>query len=209
MKIVLTDPQSEFRQALRKLLENAGHELVGECADGVEALRLVQEKAPQVLVLDINTPLLNGFEMARVIRKRELPTEVMVLAIFRDDTSVLEAFRNGIKAFVNKARVANELLLALRELDAGKTYLSPGVTDLVFKASQPAVQTHGSGLLTPTERQILQHMVEDSPVADIAKSLNLTLQLVEAHRRDSMSKLQVSGVGGLIRHLVREGSLKS
>lgn len=202
MKIILTDPQFEFRKALRQLLENAGHELVGECADGIEALRLVHEKEPHVLVLDINTPLLNGFKMAKAIRKRELPTDVMVLAIFRDDTAVLEAFRNGIKAFVNKARVANELLVALRELDLGKTYLSPDVADLVIKSSQP-FKMIGS-LLTPTERQILQHMVDDFSLPDITSGLNLTIPMVEAHRRDNMSRLQVSSAGGFIRQVVHD-----
>lgn len=202
MKIILTDPQFEFRKALRQLLENAGHELVGECADGIEALRLVHEKEPHVLVLDINTPLLNGFKMAKAIRKRELPTDVMVLAIFRDDTAVLEAFRNGIKAFVNKARVANELLVALRELDLGKTYLSPDVADLVIKSSQP-FKMIGS-LLTPTERQILQHMVDDFSLPDITRGLNLTIPMVEAHRRDNMSRLQVSSAGGFIRQVVHD-----
>lgn len=202
MKIILTDPQFEFRKALRQLLENAGHELVGECADGIEALRLVHEKEPHVLVLDINTPLLNGFEMAKAIRKRELPTDVMVLAIFRDDTAVLEVFRNGIKAFVNKARVANELLVALRELDLGKTYLSPDVADLVIKSSQP-FKMIGS-LLTPTERQILQHMVDDFSLPDITSGLNLTIPMVEAHRRDNMSRLQVSSAGGFIRQVVHD-----
>jgi len=202
LKIILTDPQFEFRKALRQLLENAGHELVGECADGIEALRLVHEKEPHVLVLDINTPLLNGFEMAKAIRKRELPTDVMVLAIFRDDTAVLEVFRNGIKAFVNKARVANELLVALRELDLGKTYLSPDVADLVIKSSQP-FKMIGS-LLTPTERQILQHMVDDFSLPDITSGLNLTIPMVEAHRRDNMSRLQVSSAGGFIRQVVHD-----
>jgi DNA-binding NarL/FixJ family response regulator len=208
VKILLTDPHPQFRQGLRTLLELGGYSVVGEASDGVEALRMVEKERPDVLVLDINTPLLNGFEIAREIRKRRLDTKLVVLAIFRDDTSVMEAFRAGVNGFVDKARTATDLVVALEKLESGKLFLSPNVTDLLVKPVQRSPARAGTAL-TNAEQGILQGLIGDRTTADIASELGLPVHSVESSRADIMRKLQVSNIGGMLRHAVRHGLLKS
>ena len=204
MKIVLADPDTGLRQELRTLLEASACAVVGETANGVEALRLVDKLMPAVLVLEFNTPLLSACEVAREIRKRGLPTLVAVLSSFKGDGCVRESFRAGIRAYVNKARVATELMPALHKLEKGKYYLSPGVTDLVVNSAlSPALR--GNKVLTAVETELLEGVANDMSATDLAKQLNLSLQQLDTSRTAIMHKLQICNVGGLVRHAVRQG----
>jgi DNA-binding NarL/FixJ family response regulator len=193
-----------MRQDLRKLLEASACDVAGETADGADALRLVEKLMPAVLVLEFNTPLLGACEVAREIRKRGLPTLVAVLSSFKDDGCVREAFRAGIRAYVNRATVATELMPALRKLEKGKYYLSPGVTDRVVKSAlSPAVCDNK--ILTAVEMELLEGVAKDMPASDLAKQMNISLQQLDTSRTTIMQKLRISNVGGLVRHAVRQG----
>lgn len=208
MKIMIVDPQVAFRECLRAILEREGFTITGEAGDGAEALRQVGDAVPDIVVLDMNAPLLSAVDVTREIRKRGLPTKVVALVVFKDAMSVMEAFRAGIKAYVLKADIMTDLVLAIRKLHTGNSYLSPGVTELVVKK-----YLHHKGpdtcTLTPREAEILQLIAHDSPVAEIAKQLDLTIQVVEAHRTAMMDKIKASSISGLVRHAVRQGYIRA
>ncbi|MEY4640385.1 MAG: hypothetical protein RLZZ227_379 [Pseudomonadota bacterium] len=205
VKVVLAEPNAVLRQAFREIIEAASCELAGEAVDGAEALILVDSHNPDVVVMDINTPALNGFEMAREIANRGLSSKVVALAIFKDDITVLEAFRAGIRAFVNKAQVATDLLPALRRVREGKYFLSPVISGLAMKTAPQ--QRPNTEALTPAELAILKLVVQDSSAAAIGLKLGLSLPSVESHRLNIMRKLHASNVGSLIRHALRHGAI--
>jgi DNA-binding NarL/FixJ family response regulator len=205
VKVVLAEPNAVLRQAFREILESACCEVVGESMDGTEALALVDAQNPDVVVMDINTPTLNGFEMAREVSSRGLATRVVALAIFKDDITVLEAFRAGIRAFVNKAQVATDLLPALRRVREGKYFLSPAISGLAMKTAPQ--QRPDSEALTPAELAILKLVVQDSSAAAIGLKLGLSQPSVESHRLNIMRKLHASNVGSLIRHALRHSAV--
>lgn len=205
---MIVDPHLAFREGLRVILKREGFAISGEAGDGAEALRQIENIAPDIVVLDMNAPLLSAVQVTREIRKRGLKTKVVALVIFKDDMNVLEAFRAGITAYVLKTDVTTDLVLAIRKLCTGNSYLSPGVTELVVKKylQHKALNTCS---LTPRETEILQLIARDSPMADIAKQLNLTVQVIESHRTAMMGKIKVSTISGLVRHAVRQGYIRN
>lgn len=208
MRIIIADDHAIFRQSLRMFLEQeADIEIVGEAADGNEALRLTVQERPDAVVLDMNMPLMNGVEVAREIRKRGLPTRVAVLTMFEDEVSVLEAFRAGVRGYVLKTLSSQELVKALMELAQDRHFLSSGIADTVVEAWLRE-EREKDGLLTSRERQILQLVAEGNASKEIARLLNLTIKTVESHRNRLMRKLDATNIAGLVRHAVRQGVIR-
>ena len=208
MRIILADDHTLFRHSLRVLLEQEGAEIVAEASNGFEALRLTKKENPDAVVLDMNIPLLNGIEVAREIGKLELKAKVVMLTMFEDDASVLEAFRAGVKGYVLKTISSSELVKALAEVEQGKYYLSPGIAETVVNAYLRQDEDSPGGL-TCRERQVLQLVAEGNPSKEIARILNLEVKTVESHRSRLMRKLDTGNIAGLVRHAVRQGLIRA
>jgi DNA-binding NarL/FixJ family response regulator len=210
IRVVLADDHHLVRQALRALLEKAGDiEVVGEAADGAEALDLVQRLLPDVLVLDIAMPHLNGLEAVGRLRSLEVKTRALILSMYADDTLVRQALRNGAKGYLLKRAVTEELLLAVRAVSRGDTFLCPEVAGPVLNglvdAPLPIRDLGPLDQLTSREREVLQLVAEGHTNRAIATHLHLSEKTVEKHRGHLMAKLSVHDTAALVRLAIRHG----
>jgi DNA-binding NarL/FixJ family response regulator len=210
IRVVLADDHHLVRQALRALLEKAGDiEVVGEAADGAEALDLVQRLLPDVLVLDIAMPHLNGLEAVGRLRSLEVKTRALILSMYADDILVRQALRNGAKGYLLKRAVTEELLLAVRAVSRGDTFLCPEVAGPVLNglvdAPLPIRDLGPLDQLTSREREVLQLVAEGHTNRAIATHLHLSEKTVEKHRGHLMAKLSVHDTAALVRLAIRHG----
>jgi len=209
IRVVIADDHHLVRQGLRALLEKAEDiEVVGEAADGQDALEVVERLLPDVLVIDIAMPHLNGVEAVGRLRGLKVKTRALILSMYSDDTLVRQALRNGAKGYLLKRAVSEELLLAVRAVARGDTYLSPEVagpllTPLV--TGQDAAAPHPLDRLTSREREILQLIAESHTNGEIAAHLTLSEKTVEKHRGHLMAKLAVHDTAALVRLAIKHG----
>jgi DNA-binding NarL/FixJ family response regulator len=210
IRVVLAEDHHLVRQGLHALLEKAaGIAVVGEAADGQAALELVQRLLPDVLVVDIAMPRMNGLETVRRLRDLDLKTRALILSMYTDDTLVRQAFRHGAAGYLLKRAVSEELLLAVRAVSRGETFLSPEVAGPLL-ASLPDLQENAAapdplGHLTPREREVWQLIAEGETNGAIATRLGLSEKTVEKHRGHLMAKLQVRDLAGLLRLAFKHG----
>jgi DNA-binding NarL/FixJ family response regulator len=210
IRVVLADDHHLVRQGLRALLERAGDiEVVGEAADGQEALGVVERLLPDVLLLDIAMPHLNGVEVVGRLRGLKVKTRALILSMYTDDTLVRQALRNGANGYLLKRAVADELLLAVRAVARGDTYLSPEVagpllTPLVAGPPDGEAATP-LDRLTAREREVLQLIAEGHTNHEIAAHLTLSEKTVEKHRGHLMAKLTLHDTAALVRFAIRHG----
>jgi DNA-binding NarL/FixJ family response regulator len=193
-----------FRQSLKGVLEREGFDVVGEAADGHKAVHLARHLHPEVAVLDLRMPLLNGIDAARDIHKHSADTRVILLTMYEDEAYVLEALQAGIRGYVLKAQAALDLLTAIREVLRGAVYLSPGISKTVVnaymnKSSLPIEP------LTDRERQVLQLVAEGNTTKVIAGILGLSVKTADSHRTHIMQKLEIHQTAGLVRYAIRRG----
>ena len=210
IRVVIADDHNLVRQGIRALLEKAPDiEVVGEAEDGVEAVELAQSTLPDVVVMDISMPRLNGTQATQRIRGLRLPTKVVILSMYAEETLVRQALRFGAQAYVLKRAVADELLLAIRAATKGDTYLSPPIAGFILKeflASSPMTEESSAyDRLTPREQEVLQLVGEGRKNQEIAKALVVSVKTVEKHRASLMSKLDIHDLAGLVRVAVKQG----
>jgi DNA-binding NarL/FixJ family response regulator len=203
-RTLLADDHSVVREALRLLLEREGFPVVGEASDGLAAIRLARELEPDVAVLDLAMPLVNGIDAAREIRAACERTTCVLLIGSATDAQVLEALRAGIQACVFKSSEAGELIRALREVARGEVYLSRGLTRAVVDAYLGREESPADPL-TPRERQVLQLIAEGHATKEVARTLCVSIKTVESHRSHIMSKLCIRQTAGLVRYAIRRG----
>ncbi len=191
--VVLADDHQVVRLGLRALLEaEPGLRVVGEAADGLEAVQLVDRLRPGILVLDLMLPGLNGLEVTRQVRQRSPQTRVIILSMHANEAYVLEALRKGAAAYVLKRSGAADLVQAVREVVAGRRYLSAPLSEraiatYVEKAEAAALDPYET--LTTREREVLHLAAEGCTSADIAARLSLSPRTVEMHVRNTLAKL--------------------
>ena len=208
IRVLLADDHHLVRQALRALLEKAdGIEVVGESENGREAAKLAQRLRPDVVVLDVAMPVLNGIQAAERIRRLLLPTRVVILSMHKDDALVRRALRSGAHGYLLKSSVSEELLLAVRAAVRDEIYLSPAISRKVVEdlltvgtTSEPV---DAFDQLTQREREVLQLIAEGHTNNEIAKLLLINIKTVEKHRANLMSKLDIHDVAGLVRIAVK------
>jgi DNA-binding NarL/FixJ family response regulator len=209
--MVLADDHKVVRQGLRAVLEaEPKFRVIGEAGNGLDAIRLVDRLHPDVVVLDLMMPGLNGLEATRQIRKRSSKTHVVVLSMHKDESYVIEALKNGAAAYVLKDASAEELVKAVREAAADRHYLSPPLSDSAIgaymqKATAPGTDLYNS--LTEREREVLQLAAEGHTNAEIGKRLFISSRTVEVHRANMMQKLGLRNSSELIRYALRRGIL--
>ena len=203
-RIILADDHQLFRQGLRSLLEKAGHEVVGEASDGRAAIALAQTLQPDVAVLDLSMPLLNGLDAAVEVKRVSPNTKVILLTMYTDKEYVLRALHAGARGYVLKTQAAEDLVRAIRETATGEVYLSPAVSASVVDAYLGKTG-EGKDPLTPRERQILQLVAEGKTTKQIASLLGVSFKTAESHRNRAMQKLDIHDVAGLTRYAIRRG----
>ncbi|MBI2875306.1 MAG: response regulator transcription factor [Candidatus Tectomicrobia bacterium] len=209
--IVLVDDHPVVRQGLRALLEaEPGFRVIGEAGEGVEAVQLVERLQPDVLVLDLMIPGLNGLEVTRQVSRRSSRTRVVILSMHANEAYVLEALRNGALGYVLKDAGATELLRAVREVAAGRRYLSPPLSERaieIYVQKTDAAPLDLYETLTTREREVLQLAAEGYSATEIADRLSISSRTVETHRANLMRKLGLRTQTDLIRYALRRGIL--
>jgi DNA-binding NarL/FixJ family response regulator len=212
LRIVLAEDHQIVREGLRSLLAAAsGCEVVGETGDGLAVEALVAAQRPDVLVVDLVLPGLNGIEVTRRVRRQHPDTRVVVLSMHADEPFVVEALAAGASGYVLKDTTATELIRAIHEAAAGRRYLSP---PLALALTAPPVRKRGSDTLDPydsltsREREVLQLVAEGLTSRRIARRLNISPRTVESHRAHLMSKLGAPTAAALVRFVAQRGLLK-
>jgi len=196
------------RAGIRALLEKAGDiHVMGEASNGQEAIEMTEALKPDVLIMDIMMPRLNGIQAAENIREMKLPTHILLLSMYSDEGFVHQALQWGVKGYVLKSSVSDELLWAVRTVASGKTYLSKLIAEIVVEsATHPHLALQdGDPLsnLSPREKEILQLIAEEHTSAEIGKMLFISEKTVEKHRTKLMEKLNVRNLAGLVRLAVK------
>ena len=207
--ILLADDHHVVRQGLRALLDSEpDFSIAGEVADGLEVAEQVEKLEPDVLVLDLMMPGLNGMEVTRLVRQRSPDTNVVILSMYSNESYVLEALRNGAIGYVLKGSSASDLIHAIREASAGRRYLSPSLTERAIEAYINRTETTMSGALdtlTNREREVLYLAAEGYKNPEIAGRLSISPRTVETHRANLMRKLGLNTQAELIRYCVQRG----
>ena len=210
IRILLADDHIVMRSGLRLLLERQPNlRVVGEATDGQEAVRLAAADKPDVVIMDIAMPHLNGVEATRQIVTRNPETAVVILSMHSDESYVLRSLKAGARAYLLKDSAEADLIAAIRAIQGGKSFFSPGVRrilteDYVHQLAKLGVEDTYA-LLTPREREVLQLVAEGKSNKEVANLLNLSLYTVETHRAHILQKLNLHTVPELILYAVRKG----
>lgn len=207
-RILLADDHVLVRQGLKGLLERDGFLVVGEASDGQEALQQMESLRPDIVVMDISMPTINGLNAAREIRQSFPRTKTILLTQHDEKQYVTEALEAGVKGYVLKNQAGSDLLHALRQVSRGQVYLSPGVAQVVVESYQSNAG-RSVAQLTLRERQVLQLIAEGKTTKDIASVLGISVKTAESHRTRLMQKLDIHETASLVRYAVRNGIVEA
>lgn len=210
IRVVIADDHNLVRQGIRALLEKEDYiQVIGEAATGHEAISLVEFLKPDVVVMDIVMPRMDGAQATERILALDTPTAVIILSMHSDTILAQQLLRQGIKGYLLKDSIAEELPLAIRFASQGRVYLSPAISDSVLTnlmMPQPEEIPESLGdLLTPREREVLQLIAEGYTNSAIAEALTISVKTVEKHRANLMAKLDVHDLPTLIRVAIKQG----
>jgi two-component system, NarL family, response regulator NreC len=209
-RILLADDHKLMRSGLKALIEQqADLTVVGEADDGRQAVALAASLKPDLLVMDIGMPNLNGIEAALQITQANPATGIVILSMHSDESYVLRSLKAGAKGYLLKDSAESDLIRAVHAVAGGKSFFSPAVSKVLLDDYVRKLQRSGAedayDLLTPREREILQLIVEGKSNKDVANLLNLSVYTVETHRSNIMEKLNLRGIPELILYAVRKG----
>ena len=207
-RIILADDHTLMRQSLRTILERQSDlQVVAEAEDGLVAVQRVQELVPDIVIMDITMPILNGLDAAREISKSLPKTKTILLTQHEEDVYVSGALEAGVRGYVLKNQVASDLLHAVQRVSSGQVYLSPGVSQAVVSAYQSR-PGKSADPLTLRERQVLQLIAEGKSTKDIACILFISVKTAESHRSRLMQKLDIHETATLVRYAIRHGLVR-
>ena len=204
LRVLVADDHPMLRHGVRALLERHGVEVVAEASDGRAAAAVARELHPDVAVLDIVMPQLNGIDAAREIAATCPDTRVVLLTALDQERLVRDAVTAGVRGFVLKTQADEDLVQAIEQVSRGGFYVGGGVSQAVVEACRAAAAAD-RGMLTPRERQVVQLVAEGKSTKQVAAQLGITRKTAEFHRASAMKKLDVHDVAGLVRYAVREG----
>jgi DNA-binding NarL/FixJ family response regulator len=208
IRILLCDDHLLIRASLKSLIgEFPGIDVVGEAGDGREALEHVARLRPNVVVMDIAMPGLNGLEATRRLVKEHPQVRVVMLSMHADESHVLQALRAGASGYVLKGSAPRELEMAIEAVARGEIFLSPAISKHVIDVylNRAEGQTNSLDLLTPRQREILQLIAEGKSSKQIAQMLDASVKTIESHRASLMERLDIHDVAGLVRYAIRHG----
>jgi DNA-binding NarL/FixJ family response regulator len=210
IRILLADDHTVVRKGLRLLLDSQpGFQVIAEAQNGRDAVSLAEQHAPDVIVMDIAMPNLNGIEAARQIAARHPHPAVVFLSMHSDESYVLRALKVGARGYLLKDSAEYDLINAVKAVTEGKSYLSPAISKMMMEDYMRQLQERkledSYDLLTTREREILQLLAEGKNNKDVARTLNLSLYTVETHRGNIFQKLQLHSGAELILYAIRKG----
>jgi DNA-binding NarL/FixJ family response regulator len=208
IRIVMAEDHQIVRQGFKALLEQDGFEVVGEAGDGHEAVRLIEKLKPDVAIVDIAMPLLNGIDVAREVPRVSPDTRTILLTMHTDSSYILEALRAGVTGYLVKTRAVEDLTKAIREVCRGAVYLSSNVS----REAVDAYLANGDvdpNPLTARERQVLQLVAEGRSTKEVASVLGISVKTAESHRCRIMRKLGIHQTAGLVRFAIRQGMISA
>ncbi|MEO5915387.1 MAG: response regulator transcription factor [Luteolibacter sp.] len=212
--VLLADDHTLVREGLRKILEmERDLEIVGEAEDGRQAVAMVRRLRPEVVLMDIAMPLLNGLEATRQVLKAVPATKVLILSAHSDDAYVTDAAESGARGFLLKQTSSRDLCLAIREVRQGNTFFGASVTarlqirdpQALDRGEAPGKKTNR---LSSREVEVLQLIAEGLPNKQVAAELGVTFKTVDKHRQNLMAKLDIHDIAGLTRYALAEGIIK-
>jgi len=207
IRVLLADDHQIMRQGLKNLLEREGFAVVAEASDGHEAIRLAEATHPDVVVLDLAMPGLNGVDAGRHITHASPRTRAILLTMHKEDAYVLQALNNGINGYVLKSQAAEDLVRAIREVTRGSMYRSPGVSRAVVDAYRAKTDLPPDPL-SPREREVLQLVAEGKTTKEVAAILGVSVKTAESHRTRIMEKLNIHETASLVRYAIRRGLIQ-
>jgi DNA-binding NarL/FixJ family response regulator len=209
LRVLLADDHGIVRRGLRSLLEDAGHSVVAEAADGIEAVRLLEEHRPDLLIVDIGMPKLSGIEVSARAQKLDPPPVVIILSMHSDESYIIRALAAGARAYLLKDATDEDLLPAVRAVSAGKPFFSPAVAAVLVEDYMRTLQKRGLTdsyhLLTDREKEVLHLLAEGRSNKEVATLLDLGLSTVETHRANLMQKLKLHNTAEIVLYAVRKG----
>ena len=209
MRVLLADDHGIVRRGLRSLLEETGHSVVAEAADGLEAVRLCEEHRPDLLIIDIGMPKLSGIEVAARAQKLDRPPAVIILSMHADESYIIRALAAGARAYLLKDATDEDLVPAIRAVASGKPFFSPAVTAVLVEDYMRTLQKRGLTdsyhLLTDREKEVLHLLAEGRSNKEVATLLDLGLSTVETHRANLMQKLNLHNTAEIVLYAVRKG----
>lgn len=207
-RVLVAEDHVVVRQGLKALLERENFEVVGEASDGREATRLACELVPDVVILDLVMPRLNGIDATRAIRGKCPEVRTIALTMHTEDQYVLAALQAGFRGYVLKSQAASHLVRAIQEVCRGEIYLSPAVSRVVVDAylGRKALPEDP---LTQREREVLQLVAEGKTTKQIAHILGIAAKTAESHRTRIMGKLEIHDTAGLVRYAIRRGVIQA
>lgn len=211
IRVVLADDHRVVLQGLKAILKNEQDiEVIGEAIDGLEALKMVEQERPDILVMDLMMPNLNGLETARLISKRGWTVKVIILSMHESEPYVVKALKNGVMGFIPKESGAEELVSAIRQVYCGQRYLNATVSDRVINSLITRVESGGLDpfdSLTERERAVFQMVAEGESSTEIAEKLSISPRTVETHRANMMRKLGLKTQTDLVKYAIKKGIL--
>src|SRR5256886_3575826 len=202
IRVALADDHVLVRKRLKTLLERAEFKIVAEAADGQEAVTQATSLHPDITIMDISMPMLNGIDAARELGRSCPKTKVILLSQHEEDQYILEALEAGVKGYVLKNQVASDLIHAIQQVSRGEFYLSPGISRAVVEAYR-SKSDRPVDPLTVRERQVLQLIAEGKSTKDAASLLGISVKTAESHRMRLMQKLDIHETASLVRYAVR------
>jgi DNA-binding NarL/FixJ family response regulator len=207
MRVLLADDHPIFLQGLKALLEREKFEVVGLATDGRQAVKMAEKLKPDVAILDLAMPLLNGLDAAREIGKASPTTKKILLTNYTDEQYILDALRAGVNGYLVKTKAAVDLIQAIHEVSRGALYLSSGVSRELLQAY---LENEASRVnpLSGREREVLQLIAEGKTTKEIAGILGVSPKTIETHRMRLMEKLHIYETAGLVRYAIRRGVIQ-
>jgi len=204
LRVILADDHQIVRQGIRTLVERQGVQVVAETGDGLMLIEQARQHLPDLAIVDVSMPGLNGIDATRQMLAAVPTMAVVLLTMHDEELHVSAALRAGVRGYVLKTQAADELMDAIRTVSTGGTYLSPKVSRMVVSAYVSGADT-AADPLTARERIVLQLVAEGRTTKDIAGTLNLTVKTAESHRARLMEKLDIHDTAGLVRYAIRRG----
>jgi two-component system, NarL family, response regulator NreC len=209
VRVLLADDHGIVRRGLRAILEEAGHSIVAEAAEGMEAVQLCDAHRPEILIVDIGMPKLNGIEVCARAQKLEPPPAVIVVSMHSDESYIIRALAAGARAYLLKDATDEDLVPALRAVAAGKPFFSPAVAAVLVEDYVRTLQKRGLSdsyhLLTDREKQTLHLLAEGRSNKEVATLLDVGVSTVETHRANLMQKLNLHNTAEIVLYAVRKG----
>ncbi len=211
-EIIVADDHPLIRSGLINIIkEHPDYNVIGEAANGTEALEFIRNHKPEIAILDINMPYMNGLEVTRAVNKEKLLTKIIILTMYKDEDYFNEAINLDVSAYVLKDCASNEIIKCLEDVLSGEYYFSPGVLNYLVKGKnkQRTLDTDNPGLmhLTIAEKQVLKKVAENKTSREIAEKLFISIRTVQNHRNNICKKLNLKGYNKLLQFAIYNRNL--